>query len=61
MLSVESARREASSAVGVECAMLFIGESCVTENFGAGMMYSFTAGAMEAGGTKFETAFCCRW
>ena len=61
MLSVECARREASSAVGVECAMLFIGESCITENVGAGVVYSFAAGAMEAGGTKFDAAFCCRW
>ena len=57
MLSVEGARREASSAVGVECAVLFVCESCTTENIGVSVMNAFTSGAVEAGRTEFEAAF----
>ena len=60
VLSVECSRREASSAVSVECALLFVCESsCETENVGVSMMDAFVAGAVETGGTKLEAAFCC--
>ncbi len=61
VLSVEGARREAASAVGVECAVLFVCESCTTEKIGVSVMNAFASGAVEAGRTEFEAAFSCRW
>ena len=60
VLSVECSRREAASAVSIERALLFVCESCKTENVGVSVMDAFVVGAVETGRTELEAAFSCR-